>query len=337
MTNLIDLIEDLEYKCVEAERRMQVYARMKLGEPVSLEDWGKHPKLKGMKSPDVEECYVMARDIVRHVLRYLQIPTTFASNFEKAYKELNRTNDFDLPSWFAKNQWLFDLIVSEIPEWLDVQPETVGEINIVNQTQDDDTSVLQIVTQAAKLIKASNIPESTKILYGDVIIAGKIERKHSRLAYYDLSIDVIYLLSAQIKKYSANAVQGLIHEFGHRLWRKFIATDVKSAWNTYHNSIKNKPLQVKLPKPGDKLDVFIGSPTVIRVVPGQGIYIDSVKTPVVDFDAWLEIEKKRLRTQSFPTPYSATSAEEHFCEAFALYCMGTLDATHTESFKAITL
>jgi hypothetical protein len=37
----------------------------------------------------------------------------------------------------------------------------------------------------------------------------------------------------------------------------------------------------------------------------------------------------------FPTPYSKTNEQEHFCEALALLALGTLDEEHAIPFNAI--
>jgi len=46
-------------------------------------------------------------------------------------------------------------------------------------------------------------------------------------------------------------------------------------------------------------------------------------------------QEHESRGQNFPTPYSATNLEEHFCEAVALLARGKLPAEHAKPFNDI--
>ena len=45
--------------------------------------------------------------------------------------------------------------------------------------------------------------------------------------------------------------------------------------------------------------------------------------------------KEATRGTAYPTAYSATNFEEHFCEAFSMYLLGTLQPEHFAAFKRI--
>lgn len=49
----------------------------------------------------------------------------------------------------------------------------------------------------------------------------------------------------------------------------------------------------------------------------------------------LTLLMKWKKLDKFPTPYSAKSEEEHFCESLSMYCIGTLTGGHLEAFERI--
>jgi hypothetical protein len=55
--------------------------------------------------------------------------------------------------------------------------------------------------------------------------------------------------------------------------------------------------------------------------------------PIAEIYALLSRNEKQIK--NFPTSYSSTDKEEHFCDALAMFVLGTLPEEHATPFKAI--
>lgn len=106
-----------------------------------------------------------------------------------------------------------------------------------------------------------------------------------------------------------------------------------------------KSVEVELPKVGEEIPVAIKGvknryPTITLVEPGRlhfaldlegKSYTGSIPTlKVYEF-----YREKQKRTKNFPTPYSATSAQEHFCDSLAMLAMGNLPDEFAVPFNAV--
>lgn len=216
------------------------------------------------------------------------------------------------------------------------------------------------IDKATRFIKKSKVPRSNDLLYGPIMIVDKLSQPRT-LAWYYPQDDTVYLRPHT--KVGFGEVHNLIHELGHRYWAKLAPREKKAAWDRHHRSLRDgidpaveDPMELEevkelaALKPGDpfplKIKGFIrgGPPKVTDVIPrgrDVGIRIENErgKSAVISLRemarAVAATQARNQRVAQFPTPYSSTDWEEHFCEAFAMYAMGKLPIEHKEAFEKI--
>lgn len=270
------------------------------------------------------------------------VPQIERRKFEKAYREFTRVRRMkDYIDWADKN---FDSIMllkksSSWPNIADAVAEEdapnavtrVGDLKVINQSDQDPQKSVELVRRAVQLMQNSGIPSISRALYGDVFVVGEIARKKTLMAYYNTIKDQVFLLT--VKRFADKQLHSLIHEFGHRYWRKFMSPDAKAAWLSHHNDMAHRNVQVEDPKVGDVIPYVKGDPVLLRIEHGN-FYVAGGYIPRMQ---WWEIARKNLRAGKFPSLYSATDAEEHFCEALGFFCMGELDGDNLKAFRQIVL
>lgn len=255
----------------------------------------------------------------------------------------------DAVAWWAKNKRHVDLLVdatswperttpaedtAEIPEVLTVGSFTVH--NTLHLAGDDLRKTVEALEKAEREIRAAS-PKLAKVLYGEVFVVGQI-RKSRNLAWYYYEEDTVYLRPHL--RVGQGEVHNLAHELGHRYWHKFLDGSAQRAWGTNHRMLKSTRPTVRMPRVGEPINIpFKGrtEPPVVEAVEGHRgkIMLKLVGGGYVGYDQVyralqsLEIEAK------FPTPYAATSPEEHFAESFAMFALGTLPPAHRETFENI--
>ena len=203
-------------------------------------------------------------------------------------------------------------------------------------------TITDALKRAATLLKATNIPNIEKVLYGDVMIVGNIA-KSNHLAWYYKNEDVVYV--RPFKKVGVDELHRIIHELGHRYVSKFLPRQEFSKWSGYHQSLQWKRIDVS-PKElhvGDEMPFRIkgikGTPVIQKIeekppMKTRMVYFsERVVTTEPSVKMWLRDAEEQ--SQKYPTAYAAKDAEEHFCEALALYAMGKLEEPHLANFKSI--
>lgn len=240
--------------------------------------------------------------------------------------------------WLDKNIKLLNFLYDAATKWPEKtegdQKFPLGPFTVHNTMGLDGADLegtKSTLERASILIKGLNVPGIDRILYGDVMIVGRLH-KGNTLAWYAIAEDVVYL--RPFKNAGADELHNVIHELGHRYLRKFVTTTLWDEWKRYHDMMRWQPSPtVKLPEVGEPLpfDVtgFKQRPIVHKIV-GLDYFVDerrSISRSTIK--QFLESEAK------YPTPYSAQSAEEHFCEAMALRAMGKLKEPNLSAFKFI--
>lgn len=274
-----------------------------------------------------------ARSYIYKLTQRKQVPAKHTRLFEKAHRELAK-NTKAHETFFAKNQDIFKMLLESIA-WPDLQAgdvvRQVGDIRLVNQAGGavDLDVVARFITDAIARMRTSGVPRVGGILYGDVFVVGAIQRNKAVAAFYDNHRDNVYVLA--LPRFSGKELHVVIHEFGHRYWRKEAPDSVKAAWTARHDVVGSG--DVAVPVPGEVLPYVEGDHVVTRV-DADWIYVGAGQ---VDRKAWEASARENQRRIAFPTPYSRTSAEEHFCEAFAMHCLGTLPRQHEDAFERIVL
>ena len=312
--------------------------------PISMKDWGKYKELenRGGYVKGLIPCYNTLQKIIPLLLQVKKIPPTYTKLVEKAYKETSRKNKFDMALWFAKNQDIFDMALNLAPKWetmeaLSIQEESIGNLRVINQTTEDITKTETLLRNAIKAIKASQVPNLTKVLYGDVFLTGQMSRKVNTVAWYFYDQDYIQIF--KIKKFDKEILSSLIHEFGHRYWQKFMSDDVKQIWNLRHEYLSGEKRIIPDPIVGQPIPGVKGSPRLVekRVNRNGRIEFRTENNGIVDYVQWKHYMESVERERDFPTPYAVTNPIEHFCDALGMYCTGTLPSPHKEAFEAIVI
>lgn len=283
--------------------------------------------------------YISGRDLCESIKTTKEIPRAKIKTFEKAIKVFNYTRrPPQMNVWFVKNLPLVQLLL-EAGHWPDRGANedrafTVGPFQVVNQTTQPVESSVKLLQSALDLMKRSGIPSITSVLYGEVFLVGDIARKKTLMAQYHQSKDTIELLL--VPRFSAKFLQSLIHEFGHRYWHLNLVQ--KRPWQEHHQRLMRGAPDVHLPNIGDALEFVKGTPKVVEFKPFNGklqIMLDS--GGMISTDVYFNWAKKHAERAKVPTPYSARDAEEHFCEAFSLYCLGDLKEPHKSTFESLVV
>jgi hypothetical protein len=184
----------------------------------------------------------------------------------------------------------------------------------------------KVLTKITRLIKSSGIQGADKLIYGDVYIVGKLNQPKVQ-AWYIVEKDSVW-----IRYLKDRDLHSGLHEFGHRLYRKFASKAALTQWQTRHRDMMYSDKKVEFPKVGDPFPFPVkGIPNPqVQKVEGLNIYV--TENAYFKWDRYRDFVKTGI---TFPTRYAATNPEEHFCETFALYCQGTLPPEFIEPFEKI--
>jgi hypothetical protein len=283
--------------------------------------------------------YIAGRSLCESIKTTKEIPKAKLRAFEKAIKVFNYTRrPSQMNVWFVKNLALVQMLL-ESEHWPDrgsseERSYTVGPFQVVNHTTQPVEASTKLLQTALDLMKRSGIPSISRVLYGEVFLVGDIERKKSTMATYNATRDTIELLL--MPRFSAKFLQSLVHEFGHRYWHLHLAP--KSEWNEHHRSLTRGDLGVHLPEVGDVIEFVKGHPKVVGFAPFNGkLQINLDTGGMISTNTYFEWASKHKERAKFPTIYSARDPEEHFCEAFSLYCLGDLKEPHKSAFEALVV
>lgn len=260
-----------------------------------------------------------------------EIPKSRVSAFNKAHKAFNRTNSpKNWNIWLYQNLKEADLIL-EARTWPEKGSSAevtiqLGPITVINQTVDKPDTTIKVLEAAVKALKGSGLPNIGRVLYGEVFFVGDIERKKTRLALYYVQKDLIQVLMT--KRFTDEQVGSLVHEFGHRYWEKFLPQATKSAWIRYDSSIRGSTVSPEIGETilWNKKQAIVQGYLNLR---GK-MYIEIEEGVVVPLELYL-----KLQPGKFPTLYSSTNHEEHFCDALSLYCLGKLPEPFFTAFDRI--
>lgn len=287
---------------------------------------------------------------VEALLEAKEIPKRSTKPMEMAARVILTTRRTrDVLNWFKKNQKRLQLLL-DAHKWPDKVEGgdslfTVGKFkvhNTLNLSGEKLIGTKGVFEKIDRKLGSATVPPNIrKVLYGDVYIVGQLAGGNI-LAWYKWTNDTVYVRPFRGK--SVNEEHRLIHELGHRYRFHFAPKNRWDAWRSYHDSIKNRPSVPKLPKVGDPLPIRVRGtkrgwrPTVSRIeggmyyymVPGDKRHPEHAIT-AMKILPFMEPEGGG----GFPTRYASKSADEHFCEALALFEMGKLSPEHKKAFLRI--
>jgi len=287
--------------------------------------------------------------VANGILSTRSVPPRSAKGLEMAYRlfATSRKMPKDVYKWWAKNESRLMLIAEAGMKW----PEkveggdelfAVGSFRVHNTVGAAGAELQSLKTGIAKvekLAKSNPAPGFARTVYGDIHVVSRITKAH-HAAWYHPADDSLYLRRGS--KPGLDEVQAMVHELGHRYLAKFANKASVAGWREHHWAVEGKPVEVEMPKVGDALP-FVSIPgqrgdPVIAKDDGANFYFVNPKDKVFAVSRYKLYKLKQeheKRNISFPTPYSATSWEEHFCEAVSLLSMGKLSAEHLGPFKEI--
>jgi hypothetical protein len=316
--------------------------------------------------------------LTKFILEHKSIPKAKVREVEKMSKvflKMQRApNDFK--SWWENNRALIELAL-ETKKWpnkSETETDTqeffrVGPFQVSNALHLDEGDlepIKQTLHSAIGFLGNSRIPQAKSVLYGSVnIVSSALGSK--TLAWYYPSDDTVYLRPHD--RFNSDKVHNLIHELGHRYWKRFLDKSKKQEWSKHHFGIARSgggnsytiqdfvdrfeemyPEYSKL-EVGDPFPITVegmarDKPVIEKISEGPGgdlVFTLKNKTrrTVINLKSIVKFkmvnERRRNQLESFPTTYSATSEEEHFSESFALYAMGKLPPAHKEAFERIII
>ena len=291
------------------------------------------------------------------------VPKKLNKGFEMAYRlfstarkmpSFTRRRGLDyikFMAWWKKTEKRCELVVRGWKEWDEKSAggEALFQLgsftvhNVLGASGDELEGFKTALAKAERLIKSNaNIaPGFSKVLYGEVFFVPQLQQART-IAWYSPSKDKVYVRKNRAQ-WGADEVHSIIHELGHRYW-KGADRQRKQIWNAHHRRVGMQRVEIPDHEIGDKLPIrFRGAkrgwrPTVSRV-DASNYYYYGPDGEREHSHSKRKINQLRGRNNaefsSYPTTYSATSAEEHFCEAAAHNCMGNLSAGHQQRFEDI--
>jgi len=287
---------------------------------------------------------VKIRDNILVVMSCKKIPAQDMKTLRQFAKSLHGRIRFPkkadvLVKWIESTE-IF-LGTEKLSETESAQGIAIGDITLFDSLhleQDALKDIERLIAHAVRLMDRSGVPHARSITYGPVVLVTAIQGENT-LAWYRPDLDVINLRPTN--KYGIDALDGLIHEFGHRLWRKFLQKRIQDDWTLYHRKLSMDRIDVgDMPKVGDILPFpvkGIDVPVVARIEHGKGYGIEYPDGRIGWFPS--RVVSKRVLDEKiskrFPSRYAMTNEEEHFCEAFAQFCMGKLRKENQEDFMRI--
>lgn len=279
------------------------------------------------------------------------VPPRQAKGLEMALRLFYRSRRMpkDIYKWWTKNQKRLLFIIAAANKWPEkveggdelfkVGPFTIH--NVVGISGAELEGFKKALAAAVKMARKNPVPGFSKVLYGDIYYVGNISNAH-HAAWYNPGEDILYVRPNK-KKWGHDGAQTLVHELGHRYWRKFASKSQKRAWDLHHFEIDLKIVEVPMPQVGDPLPLRVRGaprgwrPTVGRMDKTNYWYDrpDGSEGTILSFNIWKVVRKNEGAALKFPTAYSGVNQEEHFCEALKLRAAGILAADHKAAFDDI--
>lgn len=205
------------------------------------------------------------------------------------------------------------------------------------------------IQKATRYIKGGNYNPMKKTLYGHAHLVSDVGG-HNTLGFYNPSEDNVYVRtflrgSKGMTNDRTGYIHVLIHELGHRCFKKFITNEFKNEWRVYYNELKRKPAQYKWPlETGDQVPFSVKGhkgETIHFAMERNGYYyFYGSKDPRNIFNMGderniLRILTSRGKGANFPSNYSMTNYEEFYCETVAFYLRGDLSNDFMDRVKSL--
>jgi len=296
--------------------------------------------------PIVDMANTLFLGLSAHILEDREVPRKDLKKLERALAVIQkiRRSPNKPGTWWVKNKRHMEVIYNtrtyktrddaDSSQSFELRGfEVFNTIQAQGQEMDE---VRDIIERGVDAMKRSGVPVVPKLLYGKLKIVGKI-RQSDTLAWYNQVSDDVSVRTRISKE--LDAVHSLIHELGHRWWQRFLDRDIQRRWTRHHNRLGIKPSDYPMPDVGDPLGFpvrGVGDNPIVREIRGpQGrrmFFLEGSSGYIQEKNI-----RKVFKRKNFPTLYAASDVQEHFCESFAMYCLGTLNQDHRDAFEEIVL
>jgi hypothetical protein len=312
---------------------------------------GTHNGLRRMSNKPWIQLMDYGYKIANGLLSTRSIPARQVKGMEMALRLFanSRRMPKDVYKWWATNHKRLMLIIAGAAQWPEKQEGgddlfTIGPFKVHNTIGESGPGLetfKKALLAAAKMAQGNPVPGFNKVLYGEVYLVGQIAKAH-HAAWYNSAEDILYIRMNN-KRWGMDGAQTIVHELGHRYWRKFANKAAKSQWESHHIDVTYKKVELPMPQVGDKLPLRLRGaprgwrPTVARMDKTNYFYErpDGTEGKILSFNIWKVVRQNEGAALRFPTAYASTSEEEHFCESLKLQAAGVLPAEHAEAFKTI--
>lgn len=225
-----------------------------------------------------------------------------------------------------------------------------GPFTLVNTGGFKDDVMHEAATVVEKAAGLLNKKGLGKVCYGDVHISKQIGRSRV-LAFYMKDSDELFVRAGI--RLNVDSLHTVLHELGHRLHRKFLASKDKELSRLYAKySVKKMvnqdreeldkskipPVGETVTYKGDELAVigFDFSKRVVKLVnklnPKQ-----TFSAPLESYGVLIkgEPDVTKVNPLGFVTPYAGKNKEENFAEMVGFYCTDELSAEQVKDLEGI--
>ena len=291
-------------------------------------------------------------EIAEGILGSRAVPSRDAKGIEMAHRLYARSQKMpeDVYKWWKTNEKRLLLTIEAAKTW-PVKEEGSDDLfrvgpflvhNGLGTTGPQLDAFKKMLETAIKKVKGlRGVPGFQKVLYGDIYLVGQIRGAH-HAAWYNVSEDAIYCRLSK-SKWGFDEAYALVHELAHRYWRRFMSPLAKAKWESHHSKVLYTKVDLPMPQAGDPLPVRVkGSPRgwrpkVESLKGGNYFYRshDGVLLSIPERRIRRVVDQNKGVALRFPTPYSSTNEEEHFCEAVASDAFGKLSEKHQEALDSI--
>lgn len=217
----------------------------------------------------------------------------------------------------------------------------VGPLEVINNSGKTGKELEPLVRSIEEVVESLKglFPGIDRALYGRVMLTGAIHRQTNLAAWYTLAEDQVWVKVTG--KYGELFRQSLAHELTHRWWRKFADKSIKEAWHKHHYSVGTGATVAEI-KIGDTIPVKLRGVKSDPVVTGEKPGVWLVTAPELEghtaqvskYDLY-KVMYGNAQKLSYPTVYSASDPEEHFCDAVGLWSTGDLKEPHLSAIRKI--
>lgn len=296
-------------------------------------------------------------EVIGYLLTFKQLKPIQRKKLVAVYNKLvSATEGYGLfvADWVKKKPKTLEMANHLLNIWLESENRNLGSnsdsfINLgkahlffsdASLTGQEKETFIHCIKEAEKVMASSKVPHFANAFYGNIYVVPH-NKIHGYLAYYSPATDSIVLNSTLLKKTSIkDSIRTMIHELGHRFYKKVLNIKEKEAWETYYSSLISNPYNPNIaPKIGNSVYLDVGLSFNTKTEPGEDL-IDEIKldsTGLVHNYYFKDGEGRAYFTDGdlsalgyFPTLYAKTDPEEFFCETISYYVMGQLRASIKE-------